>query len=67
MNQNKIRLLMVIYSIIFLFLSVSFVINDIKNEYHFLYIVWSIIIYLLANFGNIFYSLRKSNNVIKKY
>jgi len=65
--KKKIKIWMLIYTIIFFVLTAIFVLDDIRNAYHVLYITCSIIIYLLANLGNMFYSLSYSSNTIQKY
>lgn len=57
---------MLIYSIIFAFLSVSFIKDNIELKYHILYIIWSILIYLVATIGNLCYTLNYSNDSIRK-
>jgi len=67
MSKKKIKPWMLTYSIIFLFFTVIFVVDNIKSAYHILYIIWSIIIYLLANSGNVLYSFSYSSDITRKY
>jgi glucan phosphoethanolaminetransferase (alkaline phosphatase superfamily) len=65
-SQKKIRIWMLVYSIIFALLTIISIKDDIDSRYHKLYVFWGIIIYLLAIIGNICYVFNYSNDVIKK-
>ncbi len=67
MLNKKAKIFMGIYSVLFLVVSISAVYNNIENEYHFTFIIWSIILYFFANLGNIFYSLGHTSHSIQKY
>ena len=58
---------MLIYSVIFVFLSIVSIQDDIDSHYHIGYVFLGIIIYLLAITGNICYVFNYSNETIKKF
>jgi hypothetical protein len=64
--KKKIRIWVLIYSVIFGFLAIISIKDDIESQYHRLYVFSGSIIYLLAFTGNIFYAFNYSNGVIKK-
>jgi hypothetical protein len=56
-----------VYSIIFLFLSVLIVQNDIENKYHPIYVIYFIVNYLFLNLGNILYSFKFNVSFLQRY
>ena len=67
MSRGMIKPWMLVYSMIFFVLTIFFVLNNSENRYHITFVLWSIIIYLLANIGNLLYSVSYSNNAIRRY
>ncbi len=57
---------MLVYSILFIPLSILFVVNDISNNYYWIYIFWMIISYTLMNIGNFLYTFNYNLNSIRK-
>ncbi len=57
---------MLVYSIIFLLLSILFVANDISNEYNLVYIIWMSINYILINTGNILFTIDRKIKGVQK-
>jgi len=66
MVKEKIRIWMLIYSIIFALLSVGFVQSNMRMNYHVLFVAWSIILYFLVTVGNFCYTWHYSNDLISK-
>lgn len=57
---------MLVYSILFIPLSILLVVNDISNNYYWIYILWMIVSYTLMNIGNFLYTFNYNFNSIRK-
>jgi hypothetical protein len=57
--QTKVRPWMLIYTIIFTLLSVSFIRSDITNQYPFIVTTWACICYIVMFVGSLLYSLNR--------
>ena len=57
---------MLVYSIIFILLSIEFIDNDISNKYSLFYSVWMALSYLMINTGNLLFVFDKNAKDIKR-
>lgn len=65
MTNRRARRLMLGYSVVFVFLSVEAVSSN--RKVGMMYFIWSVIVYVFANVGNIAYALERPIGVIGKY
>jgi len=57
---------MLVYSIIFILLSIAFIDSDISNEYSLFYSVWMALSYLMMSIGNLLFVFDKNVRDIKR-
>lgn len=67
MEKQQLKIWYAICSIIFLLLSILSVRSNFHNRYHIVFCIWSVIIYAIANIGNLFYSFSFYNTTVNKY
>jgi hypothetical protein len=57
---------MLSYSLVFIYLSYSFIENDINNDYELTYIIWNGAIYVFFNTGNFIFIFSKESHSAKR-